>query len=248
MVKKYRRYGRRERAVIILCFLLAATVPATVYMYFGWQACKETTEFVNRQLASYEKSVYVASKKLPKGTVLTEEILDKQIRYSDYLQDKFIGEEDLGKVLTLDVDEGTCITEDMVYISGCNTREFFLENVEIPEHIQEGDRVDIRIRYGNAEEYVVLSDKIILNSPEENGMVMHLNAEELLMIASATTDTELYRKTKLYVVEYPEYANAKATPVTYIANRDVLLLLKREKTEGESRTALEQRLLQREQW
>ena len=41
-----------------------------------------------------------------------------------------------------------------------------------------------------------------------------------------------------------EYANAEKSPVTYIPNKDVLLLLKREKAEGESRTALEQRLLQ----
>ena len=64
------------------------------------------------------------------------------------------------------------------------------------------------------------------------------------MISSAITDTELFRKTKLYVVEYPEYAGEERSPVTYIANKDVLLLLKTEKTEGESRTALEQRLLQ----
>ena len=244
MIKKCRRYGRRERVIIILCTFIAAIIPVTVYMYFSRQECKDKSELINQQLASYEKAVYVASKSLPKGTVLTEDILDKQIRYSDYLQDKFISEEDFGKVLSLDIDEGTCIMNDMVYISGHNSREFFLENVEIPEHIQEGDRVDIRIRYGNAEEYIVLSDKVILNSPEENGMVLHLDAEELLMISSATTDTDLFTKTKMYVVEYPEYANAEKSPVTYIPNKDVLLLLKREKAEGESRTALEQRLLQ----
>ena len=244
MMKKYRRYGRKEQAVIILCTLLAVSIPTMVYLYFDWQECEEKLDSLNQQLAFYEKAVYVASKNLPKGTVLTEDILDRQIRYSDYLQDKYITEEDFGKVLSLDIEEGTCIMVDMVHISGHNTRAFFLESVEIPEHIQEGDRVDIRIRYGNAEEYIVLSDKIILNSPEENGMVMHLNEEEFLMISSAITDTELFRKTKLYVVEYPEYAGEERSPVTYIANKDVLLLLKTEKTEGESRTALEQRLLQ----
>ena len=247
MVKNFKRFGKKRKTGVMVCLLFSVFIPVVVYLYFGWQECERKNNLLNKQLSLYEKVVYVAVKKIPKGTVLTEDILDRQTRYSDYPQDVFITEKDFGKSLSLDIEEGTCVMEVMVSGSENNTREFFLESIEIPEHIREGDRVDIRIRYGNAEEYIVLADKIILNSLEENGMVMHLTEEELLMISSAITDTEIFTKVKLYVVEYPEYAGAEKSRVTYIANRDVLLLLGREKTEGESRTALEQRLLQNRQ-
>lgn len=247
MNKYLNRYGKKRRRFALFVVLFVATITAVVFMYFGWTSCKENVAMLSEQLSLFKKEVYVASKKLPRGTVLTEEILDKQIRYSDYASEAFITKEDMGKELSLDIDEGTCIMDFMVSGSESNTREFFLGCADIPEHIKEGDRVDIRIRYGNAEEYVVLSDKIILNSLIENGMVLHLAEEELLMISSAITDTEIFSKTMLYIVAYPEYANAEKSKVTYIANKDVLLLLGREKSEGESRTALERRLLQNRQ-
>ena len=147
----------------------------------------------------------------------------------------------------MDIEKDTCLMDIMVCKSGDDTREFFLEGIEVPKHIQEGDRVDVRIRYGNAEEYIVLSDKVILSCESEIGITICLTETEFLMISSAISDTELYRKTMLYIVEYPEYVNMKKSPVTYMANKDVLLLLGREKTEGESRAALEQRLQQKEQ-
>ena len=247
MTGNHKRYSRKRKGVILLCLLLSAIVPAIVYLYLSRQEYKQKSDHLNKQLAFYEKEVYVANQKLPKGTVLTKDIVDKQIRYSDYEQDEFISEKDFGKSLSLDIKEDTCLMDFMVYNPEDNTREFFLESVEIPEHIQEGDRVDIRIRYGNGEEYIVLSDKIILNSMKEKGMVIRLTEEEFLLISSAIIDTELFRKVVLYVVEYPEYESVEMSRVTYIANRDVLLLLGREKTEGESRTALEQRLLQNRQ-
>lgn len=238
------RYNRKKRRIVILCMFFTVTVSFVVYGYFGWKKSKSEVLFLQEQIALYERMVYVAAEKLPKGTILTKDKLDMQIRYSDYSEEAFLSEGELGMSLSLDIEEGTCLMDFMVCDAGNSTREFYLDGLEIPEHVQKGDRVDIRIRYGNAEEYVVLADKIILNCQSDDGVVICLTEEELLMISSAVTDTELFRKAKLYVVEYPEYVSMESSRVTYIANRDVLLLLGREKTEGESRTALEQRLLQ----
>ena len=244
MRRSFNRYSCRRSVVIVSCILFIFYIMATVYGYYSWQACSQEREKLDEQLSLYEKKVYVAAKKLPKATILSEDLLDWQIRYSDYAQDKFISEDDFGKSLSLDIEEGTCLMDFMVCSLESNTRMFFLEEVEVPKHVQAGDRVDIRIRYGNAEEYIVLSDKIVFNPQEEHGMVLCLTEEEFLLVSSAIIDTEFFRSAKLYVVEYPEYESVENSPATYIANQDVLLLLGREKTEGESRAALEQRLLQ----
>lgn len=238
------RYNRKKRKAVILCILFAVTVSSAIHGYYGWSESRKNVRLMQEQLELYEKMVYVAAEKLPKGTILTQEKVDMQIRYSDCSEEAFLSEAELGGVLSLDIEEGTCLMDFMVCENLNDTREFYLDGVDIPEHVQKGDRVDIRIRYGNAEEYVVLADKIILNCHSDNGVELCLSEAEFLMISSAVTDTELFKKSKLYVVEYPEFVSMESSRVTYIANRDVLLLLGREKTEGESRTALEQRLLQ----
>ncbi len=242
---KKKKWNRIGNTIIVMTFIF--TVSLSVYEYLGWKKCRENAMFLEEKLFSFEKTVYVTTEKLPKGTVLTEDKLDRQIRYSDYPQEFFITEEDLGKALALDIGEGTCMTEIMICHSDENVREYFLEDAYIPEHIQQGDRIDLRIRYGNAEEYVVLADKIILECSKGHGMVIALTEEEFLLVSSAISDTREYGKTKLYVVEYPEYDHKEKGQISYIANQDVLLLLGKEKTEGESRIALEQRLMQKRQ-
>ena len=244
MSRFFMKYNRKKRRVIILCLLFGVTISVIVYGCYGWKKSKREVCILQEQLDLYERMVYVAAEKLPRGTILTKDKLDMQIRYSDYPEEAFISEKELGMTVSLDIEEGTCLMDFMVCESEDRTREFYLDGLEIPEHVQKGDRVDIRIRYGNAEEYIVLANKIIINCHSDDGVVICLTEEEFLMISSAVTDTELFRKAKLYLVEYPEYVELESSRINYIANKDVLLLLGREKTEGESRNALEKRLMQ----
>jgi len=239
---KWRKAGKVGTGIVfVLLFFFA------VFEYNYGKECEKTALFFEERLSALERTVYVATEKLTKGTVLTNEKLEIQTHYCDSPQNMFISENDLGKALAVDVMEGTCLMEFMICSPEENVREFFLEDVEIPEHVQKGDRVDLRIRYGNAEEYVVLADKIILECRSGYGMVIALTEEECLLVSSAISDTREYSKTKLYVVEYPEYDQKEKGQITYLANQNVLLQLGKEKTKGESRTALEQRLMQKKQ-
>ena len=73
---------------------------------------------------------------------------------------------------------------------------------------------------------------------------LELTEEEILLLSSAVSDSDRYKNTKLYVVEYPEYKQVETSTANYIATMEILVQLGREKTEGESRKALERRLLQ----
>ena len=61
-----------------------------------------------------------------------------------------------------------------------------------------------------------------------------------------TQGYNVYDNTKLYAVKYPENKSQESGEITYIANEEVLKILKKEKKEGESRTALEERLMQKQ--
>ena len=247
MSKGYRRYKWKNVCIIGMAVGLIAVTVFAGYECYGWKNSQKNVSAMQEKLMAYERVVYVAAQKLPKGTVLTKENMERQIRYSDYPQEVFVTENAQGMSLALDVEEGTCLMNIMVCRPEENVREFFLEEAEIPKHIEVGDRIDLRIRYSNAEEYVVLTDKIVLECHSGEGMVITLTEDEFLLVSSAIADTREFSKTKLYVVEYPEYDYKEKGQITYLANRDVLLLLGKEKSEGESRIALEQRLMQKRQ-
>ena len=244
LIRKYRR-RKWKKTGLILWSLFTIVVSGIAYMEYG-----EIKEGLHRiclleeRLKSFQREVYVAKEKMSKGTVLTEENVYRDIRYSDQLQELFTTEEELGCSLALDIPEGTCITASMLCPVEENRREVYFSEVDVPEFIKAGDRVDIRIRYGNAEDYIVLADKIIRNGYSDSGIVLELIEEELLFLSSAIADAEYFGGTKLYAVRYPEYTLLEEGRVTYIPKKEVLAILGTEKTEGESRTALEKRLMQ----
>lgn len=123
-----------------------------------------------------------------------------------------------------------------------NVREVFLSEVELSAYMQMGDMVDIRIRYFNAEDYIVLSGKTLVECEMGHGVVLLLTEEEILSVSSAIADCEKYENTRLYAVEYPEEIKQGGGSTNYISSLEILAMLKKETAEGERRLALEQRL------
>lgn len=123
-----------------------------------------------------------------------------------------------------------------------DVRAVFLSEVELSVYLQAGDMVDVRIRYGNAEDYIVLSGKTLMECEMGHGIVLLLTEEEILYISSAVADCENFKNTRLYAVEYPEEVKQGGSSTNYISSMEILAMLKKETTEGERRLALEQRL------
>lgn len=123
-----------------------------------------------------------------------------------------------------------------------NVREVFISEAELAGYLESGDRIDVRIRYSNAEDYLVLADKKMIKYGTGNGMVLGLSEEEILRLSSAISDCQRYDNTKLYAVAYPESIAVETGCVTYLTNRDIQRMLGTQTTEGESRIALEERL------
>ena len=222
---------------VVVCF-------AAFWMYYELKICFNKLNVLEDQMNSYKHTVYVATEKLSKGTVVTEDKLHQEIRYSDLPNVEFVTEEAFGQTMVVDVAEGTCLTADMMHTEAKCVREVFISEVEIPDYMQSSDRIDVRIRYAHAEDYVVLADKTMLKCEPGKGMILPITEEEILFLSSSITDFEKYEDAKLYMVRYPECEYAGTGIVNYVANQEILILLGKEKTEGESRRALEKRLMQ----
>lgn len=234
--KKWKKIGC---AGILFLFCLAFAL--IMLGYRELLRLEEALKQTEGQLGSYKKILYVASEPLTKGMVVSEEKVRKEIRYTDQRQEVFMEMSDFGKELALDVAEGTCLQKSMLRTIENNVREVFLNEIELPGHLENGCRADIRIRFPNAEDYTVLSDKIIQLS-SNGGVVLALDETELLLLSAAVEDCFRYERTRLYAVKYPEYQQTEPGDVNYIANQEILDLLGETKEKKEERVFFEKRL------
>ena len=80
-------------------------------------------------------------------------------------------------------------------------KEYYIDYVTVGD-AQETDKfLDIRIRFPNGEDYIVLTDKNITYMTE-SGFYMYLDEKEVHMLSSARTDVEVYGGAMLYLSSY----------------------------------------------
>ena len=85
------------------------------------------------------------------------------------------------------------------YVS--DSKEFYIDYVIIGDEQEIDKFLDIRIRFPNGEDYIVLTDKSITYMTE-NGFYMYLDEKEVHMLSSARTDVEVYGGAMLYLSSY----------------------------------------------
>jgi len=237
-----KRCGRCVRWIVIVIAVLGVLGSVNGYLMTG-QKEKQLDE-LRKQKELFEKELYVATRDLRVGQVLTLEDVVLQVRYTDTERSNYLDTEDIGKILLTDVREGECLTKRMITDTKTDVREVVVNRIDLPVGLTEGDLVDLRISYGNAEDYVVLAKKLLVYCEEKKGIILRLEEKEILFLSSALHDCESYKDTQLYLVKYPEYRNMQGSDVNYIPNVAVLSMLHQD-TKIDKRKQLEQRLTER---
>jgi len=222
----HRRNRWKKTLIIIECCITAVAIAAAVYEgILLKESISQNRELQERQ-KTYENVLYVAVSDLQVGNILSEEHVKEEVRYTDEPRTSYMTKEDFGKQVVVAVSKGACLMKSMLSEVEENLREVEIKKIDIPDYLQEGDRVDVRISYGNAEDYVVLAGKHLIRCDEKTGIVVSMNEEEILLLSSALNDCEKYRETGLYLVKYPDKSWTGNSNGNYIPNKEVLLLLK----------------------
>ena len=118
-----------------------------------------------------------------------------------------VGKKD-DKIKTVEVSSDNTILENISTEEkettteyGEKAKEYYIDYVIVGD-AQETDKfLDIRIRFPNGEDYIVLTDKSITYMTE-NGFYMYLDEKEVHMLSSARTDVEVYGGAMLYLSSY----------------------------------------------
>ena len=211
------------------------------------QTVKEKEERIRKA----ERKVFVTKREIRPGEAFTEE-------NTEYVS--LLSEQEAGLFAT--TVEGYYATAElpagrMVYETDCCERspggtekECVYYDIGNVEYFEDFAVVDVRIRYGNGENYCVLRGKSLTKQTgEENGCSFCLTEEEQLLMSGATYDAETYRGTTLYLVG-TKAVTQEGTENGFLPPSQTLLQLKRigsaeagkYEKEDALRQALEERL------
>lgn len=241
---------------LVIFILLFAAAVALLYMNKKAMDVKDDTitELLN-EINSNKSFVYVATQDLQKGTKVEEGVnVMVQECVTALPESLYMGYEDAGKVLTVDVAKNQPIMDNMLTdeIFDNDTREVEIGVAQLMLDQMVNDYVDIRIMFPDASDYTVVSKIKMKNiSLENNLFYANLSEDEIITLSSATLDAYTITGTKIYITRYVEPSLQENAIPNYPVKQETLLLMasdpnilhRAEKTlNAQARSELEARL------
>ncbi len=134
-----------------------------------------------------------------------------------------------GKILKIGIKENTYITNGMLVneLPDNDERELTYDCVRVDPAVRIGACVDIRIRYPDSTDYIVLTKKTVYGT-DGSALILHVGEEELLLMDSAVVDAFLFEGSYLYTVVYLEDSLQEAATANYTPNIQTIDLIRRD--------------------
>lgn len=223
-MRKLRRTTKQYIVTVLLSLLIVGSAFLVAYFILLKNIEKKyglQLSVLSDELSNNQRYVYEALCEIEAGTPITEESLVYKQVYTSQMQDTFIESSDLGKVALISIPEGVFVQKNMVQESGIEdqVREAAYTCIELANHIQENDWIDVRLFYPNGEDYIVLSKKAVKYCSEDHMQCyLWMTEEEILMMSSAIVDAYLYSGAYLYCTKYVEPTIQEASVVNYQAS------------------------------
>lgn len=233
--KKDKKADIKTRILVgLIVVILIGGAVGFLYMqdYYNEQLLVQATSYQSQitslqsEINNNKKTVYLPIDKIDYGELITENNVQAQTIYTSSLQDTFITGEDFGSAARMDMDSSQPIYKSMVTKEDYDTlRETEITYVNLNNNLEESDVVDVRIKYANGEDYVVIAKTSMhsLNLGSAH-FYLWLTEEDLLSLGAAAVDANLYGG-QLYVTKYLDPSMQVASIVNYQPNEDVLKLM-----------------------
>lgn len=219
------RKKRKKRQYVILLFVYLVLIVCGVFGGAAYYVKQTKNKYEKKLTETYNlirqntRQVYVAVRDIKVGELIREDMLEVRRILCSQDEELLFSIEDIGKEAVADIQAGTFLNKTFVNQSGIvdGLREICYRSIDLTENVCNLDVVDIRIRYPDGADYIILSGKRILL---EEGMpvgscCLRVNEEELLLMSAALVDAERNDGAQIYTSRYPEPAIQKKSVVTY---------------------------------
>lgn len=204
------------------------------------EAHKTEVLALGAQIPEKEKG-YVLNKDMKSDSLIKEgDVIlveyDKQLMPTTAVRSK---EDVLGKRLKTNGSLYTLMTLDMIYDNSDiedDIREQQFSFIQLPDKLDQGDVIDVRIHFPTGQDYVLLSKKKVLdieratdiNSAQLKQIIWtDLSESEIVRMGSAVVDAYL-SEAQLYAIEYMAPYVQEAAEVNYPENANVLSLIEKD--------------------
>lgn len=202
-----------------------------------------------------ERTVYVVSTDVASGSGIqisaiegdtartanvSQEVADSKVvpenfaTASDFYTDESLSQARSDLVAKIDLKEGTILTKDMLTTSSeqvtNDLRKQEYNMLSLPTDLVSGDFVDVRIRFGNGQDFIIAAKKqvtipTIAGAPAEGVININLSEDETIAMSSAIIETYQLKTAEMYVSRYTDPGMQVAAIPTYPVNAEALNLM-----------------------
>ncbi len=236
---------RKARNSILLGIVIGLLIGAVIIVFLFLQLTKLQKQIEADKQAT--RTVYVLSSNVKSGDKIDSSMLVQKQVLQDIIPTDYISLSDITEntISKLDLTKGsvlsrTLITESDEKITD-DLREQEFNMIVLPQQLDIGAYVDIRLRLPNGQDYIVVSKKCV-NNVTENTIWMNLYEDEILAMSNAIVEAYKMTGAKLYATTYVEPGNQGSAIPTYMPSAEVINLINSDKNiKEEAKRALAER-------
>lgn len=231
------RKSKRNRLIKAVGGALAAVAVVAAGLWFGHTRMEglrtrigELTAAAEEQKSRMSMVICTGRDLGPGERIVTEDIYMTEVPSDAVPADCVTSAAEIdGSILRIPVLRGAYITSGMLVgeTPQADERELRYGCVRYDSLIGPGDCIDVRVRYPDGTDYVVLSKKPVYGL-DDQGMLLRVREEEILLMDSAVVDASLFEGTYLYAANYVEDLIQDAAIVNYTPAPAVIELIGRD--------------------
>ena len=239
---------RKARNSILLGIVIGLLIGAVIIVLLFLQLTKLQKQIETDKQAT--RTVYVLSSNVKSGDKIDSSMLVQKQVLQDVIPTDYISLSDITEntISKLDLTKGsvlsrTLITESNEKITD-DLREQEFNMIVLPQQLDVGAYVDIRLRLSNGQDYIVVSKKYV-NNVTEDTIWLNLYEDEILSMSNAIVEAYKMNGAKLYATTYVEPGNQGSAIPTYMPSAEVINLINSDKNiKEEAKRALAERYTQ----
>jgi len=194
--------------------------------------------------------VYVLSQDVKSGDKIETSMLKEKEVLNDVVPMDYITLADIEEntISKLDLTAGTVLSSTLIQNSEekitADLREQEYNMIVLPQQLDIGAYIDVRLRLANGQDYIIVSKKCVTNVTEDTVWI-NLYEDEILAMSNAIVEAYKMKGAKLYATTYVEPGNQAQAIPTYVPSAEVINLINADRNiTEEARRGLAERYTQ----
>lgn len=219
---------KKARNSMLVGIIVGLLIGCVGIAFFFMQATNYKKQIDTAQANT--RQAYVLKNDIKSGTNITLDDLVQVSALKDVIPTDYVTLEDITEntIAKLDLTKGLVLSKAMIQESDAKVtadlREQQYNMIVLPQYLEEGNYIDIRLTLPNGQDYIVVSKKRIKQITEDT-IWIDMYEQESLVMSNAIVEAYMMPGSKLYATTYVEPGiQANAIP-TFVPRAEVINLM-----------------------